>query len=96
MNTHTEKSHQIGYSTYIIVWLTLVGLTILTVSSSSFELGAFTLVLAMLIAIVKSSLVVNIFMHIKYDNKIFLIFICVAVLILLVSLTFTAVDVFFR
>jgi hypothetical protein len=35
-------------------------------------------------------------MHIKYDNKIFLIFICVAVLILLVSLTFTAVDVFFR
>ena len=96
MSEHTEKNHQIGYSTYIIVWLTLVGLTILTVSSSSFELGTFTLILAMLIAIIKSSLVVNIFMHIKYDNKIFLVFIGVAVTILLVCFLFTAVDVFFR
>jgi len=96
MEAHTESNHQTGYSTYIVVWLTLVGLTILTVSSSSFELGAITLAVAMLIAVIKSSLVVNIFMHIKFDNKIFLVFIGVAVMILLVCFLFTAVDVFFR
>jgi cytochrome c oxidase subunit 4 len=93
---NTEHNHIIGYSTYIVVWLTLVGLTILTVTSSSFEFGALTLVVAMGIAILKSSLVINIFMHIKYDNKIFLVFIFISLIILLVCFLFTAIDVFFR
>lgn len=96
MSHNTESTHHVGYTTHIAVWLTLVGLTILTVTSSSFELGGLTLVVAMLIAIIKSSLVVNIFMHIKYDNKIFLLFIGVSIMILLVCFLFTAFDVFFR
>ena len=96
MSAHSENEHVIGYMPYITIWLTLIGLTILTVSISLFDLGTLTIIVAMIIAIIKSIFVINIFMHIKYDSKVFLGFIIAALVILLVCLVFTATDVFFR
>lgn len=85
-----------GYGTYVLVWLTLISLTCLTVAVAGFNLAALTVVVALIIAVVKSSLVVNIFMHIKFEDRIFKIFLGVAGIVLLVIFALTFADVFFR
>jgi len=93
---HTEKQHLVGYGTYVLIWLVLLGLTVTTVSISGINLGNIALAVALLIAAVKSAFVINIFMHIKFEEKIFKVFIAIALMTLLSVFVLTAFDVFFR
>lgn len=95
-NTHTETTHQLGYGTYIMVWAGLVALTAVTVSVSGLNLGSITLTIAIMIAAAKSALVLNYFMHVKFEHTVFKIFIavCIVTFIIMISLTFT--DLSFR
>ncbi len=88
--------HKTGYGTYVLIWLILVGLTIATVTASGFNLGDFTLIIALLIAAIKSGFVINIFMHIKFEDKIFKVFLGLAFMTLLAVFVLTSFDVFFR
>ncbi len=92
------KSHEepISYGRYILVWLGLIALTCTTAVVAGIDLAAFTLVVALLIAVTKASLVVNIFMHIKFEDKIFKIFLGIAGFTIVVIFTLTFMDVFFR
>lgn len=92
---NNDKQHNnthIGYGTYIFVWLGLVALTTITVSVAGMNLGSFTLVVALFIAAVKSSLVINVFMHIKYEDILFKLFLAVSGAILLVIFLLTFMD----
>jgi cytochrome c oxidase subunit 4 len=89
-------AHNPTYGMHIMVWATLIGLTIITVAVAGIDLGVFTLPVALLIAGIKSALVVNIFMHIKFDDILFKIFFLLVVATLLVVLILTGFDVFFR
>ncbi|MFZ1082949.1 MAG: cytochrome C oxidase subunit IV family protein [Candidatus Kryptoniota bacterium] len=91
-----KQIHQIGYGTYILVWLALIALTATTAVVSGVNLAAFTIVVALLIALTKASLVVNIFMHIKFEDKIFKVFLGIAGFTLFVIFSLTFSDVFFR
>jgi cytochrome c oxidase subunit IV len=81
------------------VWL-LVGnlavllvLTILTVSVTSFDLGAQgNLVVAMVIATVKAALVVTLFMHLFWDKKFHLILFLTSVLFVILFLSMAITD----
>ncbi len=87
-NTHTQQHP--GYGLYILVWAGLVGLTTITVALAGFNLAGLTVVTALAIAIVKSLLVTNYFMHVKTDSPVFrvFIFVCIAVFIVVIVLTF--------
>jgi len=62
---------------YVGIFLVLVMLTLLTVGVSYIHLGPLNLVVAVVIASIKASLVVMFFMHLKYDTKFnALIFVC--------------------
>ncbi len=87
-----KNNHIVGYGTYIFVWLTLVTLTALTVTVASFDLGGFSIVVALIIASVKALLVMLIFMHLKFDDKIFRIFVAVAFLTLMIFIVLTFSD----
>jgi cytochrome c oxidase subunit 4 len=91
-------SHEkpISYGTYILVWLGLIALTAITAVVAGINLAAFTLAVALVIALTKASLVVNIFMHIKFEDKIFKVFLGVAGFTIFVIFTLTFADVFFR
>lgn len=52
------------------VLVTLLILTIITVAASRFDFGAANLLIAMLIASIKASLVMAFFMHLKWDTAI--------------------------
>jgi cytochrome c oxidase subunit IV len=95
-DSHSAENHSIGYGTYIMVWLGLVALTAVTVSVAGFEFGGVTVIIALLIATVKSLLVGNYFMHIKFEKVIFKIFIVVCIVTFLIMIILTFADLSFR
>jgi cytochrome c oxidase subunit 4 len=58
-----EKTHAHPITHYVLVWLGLLGLTGLSFGLSLLHLGAADIVVALAIAIVKSTLVLLFFMH---------------------------------
>lgn len=77
----------------IAVLAALMGLTILTVSVTSFDLGSQgNLVVAMVIATIKAALVVTFFMHLLWDKKFHLILFLTAVLFVVLFLSMSITD----
>ena len=67
---HVEKEHHIvGPKTYLIIFFSLLVGTALTIGASYLEMGPWNPVIAILIAVIKATLVVLFFMHIKYSSK---------------------------
>lgn len=64
----THKPHVLPVRVYAMVWGGLLCLTFLTVLVSYKDFGVLNLIIAMLIATAKASLVVLFFMHLKYDE----------------------------
>lgn len=64
-----EFTHVVPASLYIGIWATLMVLTLTTVLASFAELGPFNIVVALLIATIKGTLVVLFFMHLRYSPK---------------------------
>lgn len=94
---HEEKNnHHIGYSTYVLVWIALLAFTSITVTIAGVSLGRYTLLIALFIAAIKSALVINIFMHIKFDEKIFKVFLLLSAFTLLVIFILTFFDFLYR
>jgi cytochrome c oxidase subunit 4 len=91
---HSSHKYSIGYGAYILIWLILLSYTALTVAVAGVDLKGFTLFIALLIAALKSALVINVFMHIKFDAIIFKIFLGLAIGTLLIVFLLTALDVY--
>ncbi len=67
---HQEhEMHIVSPRIYIIVGATLLVFTGLTVLASLFELGVWNPIVALFIAVVKATIVVLFFMHVKYSSK---------------------------
>ncbi|GAB4335301.1 MAG: cytochrome C oxidase subunit IV family protein [Calditrichia bacterium] len=95
--SHKHESHTlVPYSTYIMVWLALLTLTGLTVTVAGLNLKDFAIITAIFVAAFKSVLVMNYFMHLKYESPLFrnMIYITVFTLAIIIGLTFT--DISFR
>ena len=59
---HSHENHDIGFSTYLLVWVSLIAFTSITVTIAGINLSDYTLFIALCIAAIKSALVINIFM----------------------------------
>lgn len=89
--------HITPIKTLVIVFLALVGLTILTViTAKQVDIGALNLPLALLIAGTKATLVVTIFMALKYDNPVNTLILSIGIVIVCIFLVFTLFDTAFR
>lgn len=64
--THDHVS-SVGSS--VAIWLTLLAFTGITVGAAFIDLGPFNIVVALVIATIKATLVVLFFMHVKYTNE---------------------------
>lgn len=94
MSHHHEEEHHhvLPYSVYFLVYFALLVLTYLTVMVSYWDLGALSLPVAMLVALVKAAFVVGYFMHLKYDNAFLKLVFFGSVLFLVIFFTFTLFD----
>ena len=95
-NNSKHEEHIVPYGMYILVWLGLLALTSITVTIAGIDFGTYTLIVALMIAAVKSALVINIFMHIKFDEPIFKLFLMLSGFTLVIILALTFVDYSFR
>ncbi len=87
-----HKPHILPLSVYFGVAFALLVMTVVTVYAASIDFGEWNLVIAMLIAIFKASLVALIFMHLFWDDK-FLAIVFVSSLVFLgFFLTLTMFD----
>ena len=82
--------------TYFIVYAALVVLTVVTVLVSYVNLGLMNVVVALLIASVKASLVALIFMHLKSEDRLVWGFALVPIAFLALIILGTLVDTMLR
>jgi len=91
-----EKHHIVPYSTYLLILAVLLILTGISVAVTHINLGTLTVTVALLIAAVKSSLVLAIFMHLKFDNKMYSLMAIGVVLLIGVMIFITFLDYLYR
>ena len=85
------------YPRYVLVWVGLVILTIITLTSASLNFGRVSILICLVIAAVKSTLVILYFMNLLFEKRLvlkILVPIAVGVLAIFIGLTYT--DVLFR
>jgi cytochrome c oxidase subunit IV len=93
MNTiENEKKHIIPYRTFLFVLAGLIVLTLTSVTLTRISLGAFTVAVALIIAGIKSTFVLAIFMHLKFENKMFSRAVMGVILLLGAVITITLLD----
>jgi cytochrome c oxidase subunit 4 len=95
MSDKTNEQH-IALGTYWKILATLLVLTAITVAASRVNFGAWNTVIAMAIASLKAFFVLSFFMHLKYDNKMYIVCFGTAIFFLIVLYFFTWVDVYTR
>lgn len=83
---HEEIGHVVPESTFLKVLIALLVLTVITVLAAQVDLGKWNIVGALLIASVKASLVIAIFMHGKYENKIIWTYIVIPFILLAIMI----------
>ena len=86
----------VRYRTFIVVWVLLLTLTAVTVAVSRVHLGALNIWAALSIASIKSALVIFFFMHLKYENLVFKLFLLGALVTLAVFIGLNFFDVLYR
>ena len=69
MTGHDDNSHVLPLSMYFGIFGTLMVLTVVTVGAAFVDLGSLNIVVAIAIAIVKATLVILFFMHLKYSAR---------------------------
>jgi cytochrome c oxidase subunit 4 len=79
-------------SKYVIVWICLMVLLVLTVFAARFDLGTWSIVIALLIATAKGVLVLLYFMHLRFEKHITWIFAGAAILWLGIMIVLTMND----
>jgi cytochrome c oxidase subunit IV len=89
-----EEQHVSSFRFLFGIWAGLILLTAITVlvSVMGIHLVAFSVVTALVIASAKTLIVVNHFMHLKYDSKLLQIFVAIVMILFAVFIALTAVD----
>ncbi len=91
MSAHVEH-HIASPLSYITIFLCLMVLTAATVWVATFDLGFFNFAVAIAIAVVKATLVILYFMHLKFSPAQIKLGMVVGIFFLLMMLTITAFD----
>ena len=91
-----NHSHITDYKVLVRILLVLMFFTFLTISITSFNLAAFTVTVAMLIAGFKGFLVLSYFMHLKYESLLLRILVAMIFLLFAVIVLITVIDYSYR
>ena len=87
------KPHLLSIKIYWFIFFLLVILTGLTIVFNQIDFGSMSILITLLIATCKAALVLSIFMHLWFDNKIFVFMLISSLLLILVLITFSLLDI---
>ena len=91
-----DEHHIIPLKTYYMVFAALIVLTVITVAAARIDFGAMNTIIALAIASVKAGLVLAYFMHLKYDDKIYLAGFFIAIFFVVLLYLFSILDILTR
>lgn len=92
MSTEEHRQHVIPSSVYVGIWAALMVLTATTVFASFIELHEWNIVLALVIATIKATLVALFFMHLYYSSKLTKVTMIAAIFFLFLLLALSMTD----
>ena len=90
------KNHIVPYRTFLYVLALLIVLTLTSVTLTQISLGSFTVTIALLIAAIKSSFVLRIFMHLKFESLMLKLMVLAVILIICLVIFITLLDYLYR
>ncbi len=88
----SPESHIVPISLYVAIWASLIVLTALTVFAASVDLGIFNVVVALVIATIKGTLIVLFFMHLRYSTKLTMVTVVAAIFFLFILFSLSMTD----
>lgn len=88
--------HIVPQKVYLLVFVTLLLLTLVTIDVAFYDLGILNIYIALSIATFKATMVVLYFMHLKYSERLNMIFVIVGLFWLIIMIALTASDIFTR
>src|SRR5262245_38421949 len=91
-----HKPHVLPIPIYLKTWGALMVLTAITVGASYVHFGSWNLIIAMLVATIKATIVGLIFMHLFWDHKFHAIIFCFSIIFLSIFIGFTMADTTYR
>jgi cytochrome c oxidase subunit 4 len=86
------SEHVVSTRTYYAIFITLMVLTTVTVWVATLDLGRLNIVAALAIAVIKATLVLLYFMHLRYSPRLTWLIVSVAFVWLLVLIGLTMSD----
>lgn len=86
------SEHVVSRKIYFVIFGALMVMTGVTVWVATFDLGRWNAIVALSIAVVKATLVVLYFMHVRYGSKLTWVFICAGIIWLIILFAFTLSD----
>jgi cytochrome c oxidase subunit 4 len=89
---HKTTHHVVPVSTYLLVFVALLVLTLVTVWVAEHDFGALNTPVALGIAVVKATLVILFFMHVKYSPRLTWLVVAAAFMWLALMLGVTLAD----
>ncbi len=90
------SEQHIDKKTYLNILYILLFLTFLTVFVAQFDFGILNALIAVAIATIKGTLVLLYFMHLKYDDKLYLVIFLSSVFFVALLFLITKIDVVTR
>jgi cytochrome c oxidase subunit 4 len=69
-----DTHHHVPLATYHTIGILLMVLLIITLAAAAVNLGPWNIVIAMVIAVIKATLVVLFFMHVKFSSRLVKLF----------------------
>lgn len=91
-----HDTHVVPYKSNVLIWIDLLILTFVTIEIAQFNFHDLTVVIALLVASMKTYLVGYFFMHLKFENVMFRIFVGIMGFIFISVLAVLFFDYSFR
>jgi len=91
-----DDGHVVPEATFLKILIALLVLTVITVLAAKVDMGKWNIVGAMVIASIKASLVILVFMHGKYENRILWTYILIPFILLAILIGGVFTDDPFR
>ena len=91
-----DTAHASSYGSYFVIWIALLILTSLSIMFAKMGLGAFGILMVLIITPIKAYLVLNWFMHLKDEGPLIKNMFSAVLLTLVIFIGLTFSDVFTR
>ena len=86
------SEHVVSRKIYFAIFGALMVGTALTIWVANYDLGRWNAIVALTIAVIKATLVVLYFMHVRYSSKLTWVFVCAGIIWLFILFAFTLSD----